>query len=312
MPWTTYNPKISMPTAYNQLSEWGIDIPTTDACAYTHYPKFQWVYDKIKVCKSQNLPCGPIGTTPTSFPVIIKPIINLLGGGNRIQIAHTLEQYEYIQDGGLFWSPFQLGEHYSVDLIVLDGTVQHSIWFRGEKLSLGIFDYWELSLDYSAELECYVTDWVESNLSDYTGCVNLELINNSIIEVHLRMGDIDRIGSQPLMEAIHVLYNSQVWPNIDLEIPDTFYIAALFAQPNTRFNINKTLSNELFRDLTYYQFDKQELSANNPPSGSRLAIFCDNSLEKVTRARNIAISLFTPDIDGRYTDCLLNYKDLRI
>lgn len=312
MPWTTYNPKISMPIAYNQLSEWGIDIPTTDACAYKYYDKFRWVYNKIKVCESQHLPCGPIGTTPTSFPVIIKPIINLLGGGNKIQIAHTLEQYECIQDGGLFWSPFQLGEHYSVDLVVLRGVVQHSIWFRGEKLSLGMFDYWELSIDYPSGLESYVTDWVETNLDDFTGCINLEVIGSAITEVHLRMGDIDRIGSQPLMEAIHVLYNSHVWSNIDLEIPDTFYIAALFAQPNTRFNINKTLAKELFSELMYYQFDKQELSDNNPPSGSRLAIFCDSSVDKVTKARNIAISLFSPDIDGKYTDCLFNYKDLRI
>jgi hypothetical protein len=122
MPWKTYNPKQAMPERYKFLSDWGVDIPTTDSYAYAFYGKaYNWVYNKLKICESQKLPCGPIGTTPTEFPVIVKPIINLLGGGNKATIAHNIEQYESIQDGGLFWSPFQLGNHYSVDLIVLDG-----------------------------------------------------------------------------------------------------------------------------------------------------------------------------------------------
>lgn len=312
MPWTTYNPKEAMASIYTDLSEWGVNIPTTDVASYEHNKQHRWVYNKIKVCESQNLACGPIGTDPSVFPVIIKPIINLLGGGNSIRVAHTLEEYNKIQTGGLFWSPFEIGEHYSVDLIILHGEVKETIWFRGEKLSLGMFDYWELTKNYDQQLWSYVVDWVQSNLYGYTGCVNLEVIGSAITEVHLRMGDIDRLGSQPLMEAIHILYNSYSWPNIDLEIPESFYLVALFAQPNTRFNINKTLFKELFSDLTYYQFDNQEFSDNNPPTGSRLAIFCDKSLKKATKARNIAISLFSPDIDGKYTDCLQDYKDLRV
>lgn len=313
MPWKNYNPKQVMPEKYKDLSEWGVDIPTTDDYAYSFYGKsINWVYNKLKICESQNLPCGPVGTRPTEFPVIIKPIINLYGGGNRATIAHTIEQYEQVLDGGLFWSPFQLGEHYSVDLIVLDGKVQTTFWFRGEKLQLGMFDYWELVREISQELVSYVTDWVESNLYNYTGCINLEVINKIITEVHLRMGDIDRFGSQPLMEAIHVLYNSQKWPNIELEIPNTFYITALFSQPKVQFSINTRLADSIFSDLAYYQFDSQTHVDNNPPTGKRLAIFCDEHLENTTKARNIAIGLFSPVIDGKYTDALTNYRDLRI
>ena len=313
MPWKTYDPKQSMPKQYKDLSRWGVDIPTTDSYAYSFYGKsLNWVYNKLKICESQSIPCGPVGTTPTQYPIMIKPIINLLGGGNKTSIAHNFEQYETAQDGGLFWSPFQLGEHYSVDLIVLEGKVQTTFWFRGEKLQLGMFDFWELTSKYSQQLLAYVTDWVEANLFNYTGCVNLEVIGDVITEVHLRMGDIDRIGSQALMEAIHVLYNAKKWPNIDLEIPDNFYIAALFSQPGERFTINPALANAIFSDLEYYQFDSQDHTANNPPAGKRLAIFCDKSLEKATKARNIAIGLFKPDIDGKYTDALTNFEDLRI
>jgi len=313
MSWKTYNPKQVMPKHYKDLSEWGVDIPTTDIYAYSYYGKpFNWVYNKLKICESQNLSCGPIGTIPTEFPIIIKPIINLLGGGNRASIAHNMEQYIKIQDGGLFWSPFQIGEHYSIDLIILEGKVQTTFWFRGEKLQLGMFDFWELTNNYPKQLHNYVTDWVESNLFNYTGCVNLEVIGEAITEVHLRMGDIDRFGSQPLMEAIHILYNSKKWPNIELEIPESFYITALFSQPNVQFFINTRLADSIFSELTYYQFDSQTHIDNNPPAGKRLAIFCDENFERTTKARNIAIGLFKPYIDGKYTDALTNYEDLRI
>jgi len=313
MPWKDYDPKIAMPTVYQELSEWGEDIPTTDTYAYSFYGKsFNWVYNKLKVCESQSLPCGPVGTTPTHFPVIIKPIINLYGGGNKATIAHTPAQYEAIQEGGLFWSPFQIGEHYSVDLIVLEGEVQTTFWFRGEKLQLGMFDYWELSYYYPFDLESYVIDWVQTHLYNYTGCVNLEVIGNVITEVHLRMGDIDRFGSQPLMEAIHILYNAKTWPIIDLEIPETFYIAALFGQKNTKFSLNNSLAEQIFKHLTYFQLDDLDNTDSNPSSGNRLAIFCDSSFDTVFEARNIAIALLKPDVDGKYTDCLTNFKDLRI
>jgi hypothetical protein len=312
MPWKYYNPRKAMPDAYKDLSEWGVDIPTTDTFAYpNNLGTYDWVYNKMKICATQNLPHGPIGTTPTVFPVIIKPIYNLYGGGNSIQVAHTIEEYENIQDGGLFWSPFQMGEHYSVDIIMLHGKIQETIWFRGEKLSLGMFDYWELTKNYSSQLWCYVTDWAEFNLSNYTGCVNLEVIGDVITEVHLRMGDIDRLGSQPLMEAIHILYNAEKWPNIDLEIPDTFYIAALFAQPATQFTINERLLHEINSNLTYFQLDDSYCNDSNPPSGTRLAIFCDKDFNKVCKARNITIALFKPDIHGQYTDCLTNFVDLK-
>lgn len=313
MSWKNYNPKNAMPKCYEHLSEWGVDIPTTDCFAYSYYSEnnHNWVYNKLKICESQGIPCGPIGTAPTQYPVIVKPIINLLGGGNSVRVAHNEEQYEQIQDGGLFWSPFQLGEHYSIDLILLDGKVQHTFWFRGEKLQLGMFDYWEFVHNYDKRTECYVIDWVEKNLFYYTGCVNLEVIGGVITEVHLRMGDIDRFGSSALMESIHILYNANKWVNLDLELPDKFYIAALFAQPNTQFSINKKLCNSLFSHLTYYQFDSQTNSDNNPPAGKRLAIFCDSCFDTVTNARNAAIALFNPSINGKYTDALTNFEDLR-
>jgi hypothetical protein len=313
MSWKNYNPKKHI-KHYENLSDWGVEIPTTDEIAYTipRNAPYKWVYDKLKICESQNLPCGPIGTQPTQYPVIVKPVYNLWGGGTSVHIAHNQQQYDKIKIGGLFWSPFHIGEHYSIDLIVLNGQVQETIWFRGEKLSLGMFDYWELTKQYSDKLWCYVTDWVHYNLSGYTGCVNIEIIGEYITEVHLRMGDIDRLNSLALMESIHVLYNSNTWPSIDLKLPDTFYLAALFGQPNTVFTVNTKQLDVICKDLYYHQVDTASNYHSNPPSGNRLAIFCDPSLDKVCNARNIAISLIMPHIDGRYVSALRGFDELRL
>jgi hypothetical protein len=312
--WKNYNPKVALPHMYDSLSEWGIDIPTTDDFAYISEQNkpFKWVYNKLLVCETQNIPCGPVGTEPSTYPLIIKPIYNLWGGGNSIKVAHNKEQYDSVKTAGLFWSPFLLGEHYSFDLAVVKGEIANCICFRGEKLQLGMFDYWELIQNYPSALYCYIQRWVKDYMPEYTGWLNIETIGEYIVEVHLRMGDVDRFGSEPLLEAIHVLYNAKKWPNIDLEIPERFYITALFAQPTEQFNINCTLTNYLFKDLVYYQIDTAQGMHSNPPSGNRLAIFCDTSFERACEARNIAIALFSPKIHGKYTDCLYNFKELRV
>ena len=128
------------------------------------------------------------------------------------------------------------------------------------------------------------------------------------------MGDIDRFGDATLMEAIHTLYKKHhwEWDRDSGYFPEEFYIAALFAQPNTTFDINLSLIKKVFSDLTYYQIDDPNFYHTNPNHGNRIAIFCDNDWEKVARARNIAIALFSPDIDGKYVDCLRDFEELRI
>lgn len=311
MPWKNYNPKAAMPQHYNQLSDWGTVIPTSDEMAWTTNKQYNWIYNKLSIAQSQNIPCGPIGTEPTEYPVIIKPITNLAGGGVGAFLCHNPSQYDSIKHAaGYFWSKFMFGEHYSIDLIVLNGDIQFDVTFIGEKLQLGLFDYWYLTTTPANTLHM-LQQWVHTHLSGYTGCLNVEVIDNKIIEAHLRFGDLDRLGDTELLEAIHVLYNAGRWV-YDKKLPKEFYISALFGQHNVNFNINVTLANYLFKNLTYFQLDSNNIEPmGKPVHGQRLALFCDTSLEKTTSARNIAIALFSPDIDGKFTDPLTNYTQLK-
>jgi len=311
MPWKNYNPKQAMPNAYKELSEWGMVIPTSDDVAWIVNPEYNWVYNKLAVALSQNIPSGPIGVEPTEYPVIVKPITNLAGGGVGATVCHNKEQYSKIMHlAGYFWSRFHLGTHYSIDVIVLNGEIKLDITFVGEKLQLGLFDYWYLTKSNLSTIH-YLQEWITKYTPRYSGCMNFEVIDGVIIEVHLRFGDLDRIGDTELLEAIHVLYNANKW-TYNNTLPTEFYIAALFGQHDAKFSINVALANYLFSDLVYFQLDSSGIEPiGSPVLGKRLALFCDTDLSKVTRARNIAIALFSPDIEGRFTDPLLNYVFLK-
>jgi hypothetical protein len=312
MPWKNYNPRAAMPKYYNTLSDWGTVIPTSDEVAWTINKAHNWVYNKLAIAQSQFIPCGPLGTEPTEYPIIVKPITNLAGGGVGAVVCHNAEQYDKVKHkAGYFWSRFHLGTHYSIDLILVKGLIQLDITFIGEKLQLGLFDYWYLTKTPISLLHT-LQDWISKHLTNYTGCLNVEVINETIIEAHLRFGDLDRIGDVELLESIHILYNAGKWV-YNSTLPDKFYITALFGQHDATFTMNVQLANYLFKNLTYFQLDSSDIEPMGKPlHGQRLALFCDSNFEATTDARNIAIALFNPTINGKYTDPLTNYTQLKI
>ena len=314
MTWETYNPVQRMFSHYEgQVRDDGVLIPTTDEVAWKHHWQHRWIYNKLEVAQSQGLACGIVPTEPTEFPVVVKPIYNLMGGSINVQVCHNMEEYNKIVDPGCFWSPFHFGDHHSIDLILLDGKIVEMFSFHGEKLQFGAFDLWSLNDDETDdELLELVDPWVEEFMSGYTGCLNLEVIGDYIIEAQLRMGDIDRFGDHELMQAIWTLHNEHRWEYKRNEwTPTEFYLAALFAQPHKHFNINFDLFDYIVGDaLVYYQIDDPDMYHTNPPHGNRVAIFCDYELDNVVWARNICAAMMKPDIDGKYLQPLTGYKEL--
>ena len=314
MSWKNYDPVLQLPHLYDgEVSTDGVVIPTTDDVAYDHFKDFRWAYNKMTICHTQKIPHGPIGTQPTEYPICVKPIINLFGGSLGSVVCKTEEEYRSLTNPGVFWSRYAMGDHYSIDYIILDGHIMKSFAFLGHKLQHGSFDYWELA-KLPLDVEDILADWIYNNFLGYTGCLNVEVIGTQIIEAQLRMGDIDRFGDHELMQAIHTLYNDNVWSYEENEYtPKTFYLAALFAQKDIKFTINKRLFDySIGNQLIYYQFDDPDLYFTNPEHGNRVALFCDSDFDSVIAARNIAIEMISPDIDGKYLSPLSGYLELSI
>ena len=228
---------------------------------------------------------------PKEFPVFLKPITNLYGAGLSSSLISSPQEYEKKKHlSGHFWTEYLQGDHLSHDLIVIDGEVVFNLTFKGEKLGQGMFDYWE-TIETPVST-AYVSSWVKKNLSDYTGTVNLETIDSKIIECHLRMGDIDRLGNIQLMQSIIDIYAGKSW-TFQERLPH-LYIFALWGDWNVDYRIEKSTAEEIGKNLTCYQIDKPDLYFQNPPGGVRLAITCSHNKEDALKARYKLYEHFSP------------------
>lgn len=221
-----------------------VKIPTNDFQAYNHPSnrQYRWVYNKLAVAESQNIPCGPIGIRPSPdvFPVIVKPIINLYGMGFHAYKFETLTDYRRDSRGvlslpGLFWSRFFTGRHQSVDFLLKNG---HILWygaFEGipNHEKIGQFKYWMSIPRERYRLPKRIQKWLKTHLKGYTGCVNIEIIGgHHIIECHLRMGDINHLDNNDrLLKIIIRLYAAGDLSTKDRKRLSTIPVSEIFLIP---------------------------------------------------------------------------------
>ena len=182
-----------------------LNVPTNDIEAFQLYPDFNWVYNRHYLALLQSLETFPLPIKPNKFPVVIKPFINLKGMGlNSFKIDNLEEYYKYTETSH-FWTEFLEGNHYSIDLVINQGKIIYYIIFQGIKSNtFGSFEYWkeiDLKLD---DNKLSNINLILSKMNDYTGCLNIEMIGNYIIECHLRMGDID-MKQEEILDLI--MYN---------------------------------------------------------------------------------------------------------
>lgn len=253
-------------------------IPTDDAEAYRLYPAHRWIYDKLRICETQALEHGPHGIAPSRFPVFSKPIYNLRGMGVGGKILRTRQEYDREQTPGHLWMPLLTGMHVSSDVAVVDGT---PIWWRhttGAALDHGTFDHWTVMAEPLPAIETYAGEWLRTHLHGYSGFVNLETIDATIIEAHLRFADqwVDLYGAGWL-ESVVELYTRGRW-----QFPDparrTGYSVVLFGEHGVRWTIDAAAVDRLRRisgvssiQITFHPDRPPEAHAM-PPGGFRLAI----------------------------------------
>lgn len=280
-----------------------IDIPTNDFQAWTYNKNkpYLWIYNKIQICQSQNIPCAPIGVKPDSclFPVIVKPITNLYGMGYHAYRFNTVEEYQkdirnVLSLPGMFWSPFFTGIHVSVDLFIRRGKVLWYCAFEGHKNKnkTGVFDNWESLPDY--ELSSYIRNWVKTNMLKYTGCLNLELIGNCIIEGHLRMGDLNHLDiydpNHTIMKNVINLYKSKKQDQLHYRIPKV-YLVTVFLTFEEYQQCN-TISTEKLHaicnqhDIKMVQRDPPPTKVTYPTGGIRMFCLTTDNLTKGLAAQS--------------------------
>ncbi len=254
-------------------------IPTEDADAWTWYPAYRWVYDKLSVALSQGLEAAPHGVEPSRYPVFSKPIVNLKGMALDSRILADAEEHHRRLTAGHMWMELLEGEHVSTDAAIADGR---PAWWRhttGVPTTDGMFDHWIVHAEHRSKLEDYLGRWVARHMIGYNGLINFETIGGRIIEVHLRFADQwpDLYGRGWVKAAIR-LYSTREW-SFPEEDRRTGYSVILFGRHGVAYRHPPRAMVEAVRrmpgvssvQITFHEDRPPEQHAM-PPGGFRLAI----------------------------------------
>jgi len=256
-----------------------VNIPTEDADAWEWYPKYRWIYDKLRIAESQGVACGPHGVPPRRYPVFSKPVFNLKGmgvGSHAIANAAELDRH---YAPGHFWTELFEGEHVSTDCAVARGLAQWSRHATGKPFGEGMFDVWTVHAERRPDLEAYLGAWIGRHLPGYTGMLNFETIGGRIIEAHLRFADQwpDLYGPG-WVKALIRLYTKHEW-QFDDDARRTGYSIPLFGRhgPAYRHPASELVAKVRGMpgissvQITFHENRKPEQHAM-PPGGFRLGI----------------------------------------
>jgi len=259
-------------------------IPNNDCDAWNMYPKYNFIYNKMFICQYQNLKYAPVPIYPDEYPVIIKPIINLMGMGLESTLINNREEFKKYTTH--FWMEYLEGKHMSWDLVIQNGKILYTCCFIGYKKQFGSFIYWKwLEIIDPPKI---VQQFVNDNMKGYTGSLNIETINNIIIEAHLRMGDIDVL---PIEILYYVVLNiidkcdlEDIFNRIKQRKFKSIYLIPVWGKENTqeiydyleKYWEERVLDNS---DIFFYYFDKP--NHPTPTCNKRWFLFATENLKSV-------------------------------
>ena len=196
----------------------GNTLHTCDIQSYINNPKYNFVYNKLFISQSQNIPCAPMGIYPKTYPVIFKPIYNLHGMSRSFYKIDNNEEYDTFFQDGLFWQKYFAGPQVNLDVVYnKDQIVFHSA-LKSIPGKQGSFKSHETLIDYVIPNK--IEKWIHTHLKDYKGCLNIELIDENIIECHLRLnGDFHLYNPEFVGQLLEFMNENN--DTIDYKVPYT-------------------------------------------------------------------------------------------
>lgn len=214
-----------------------VDITADDINGYQNNTNFNKIYNKLWLAEKQNVSCGPIGTYPQKYPIIIKPIINLYGMSRGFKIIKNEKEYDKNQKDGFFWMPYLKGKNYTIDLVLNNGKIKGIYGMESKPSVSGTFEYHVYRPEY--DLSDKNKKFIEKILKKYTGPVNIEIINDIIIEAHLRFNGDMYIFQDKFFTELNKMQSGK--KKYDLSVKkEKFYLFPYFVKSN----FNKKLLNK--------------------------------------------------------------------
>ena len=169
-----------------------------------------------------------------------------------------------------------------------------------------------------------ITDYLEAcrkyaNLAK-TKPVSLEVIADSEPEIYDQAKTISKLSDNVVVKIpVMLTKGNSTYDVIKKLVNDDIKLDTIMITFGNQCNTACRICNASRSSLIEKQYkamtssiDDPNLYHCNPAHGVRVALFCDDSWDAVSRARNLVVALMKPDIDGRYVDCLQDYEELRI
>jgi len=269
-------------------------IPIDDLEAYQKYPKYNRVYNRLRLARWQGLKAMPLPIKPRveDYPIIIKPDINLRGLAHHCQLIKSESEFpSHHQTVPLFWTTYHQSSYTtSTDLLVDRGRILMSYTFKGhlkyQAKHPGLYDYWEFLPGYpTPSIICRL---IEKKLRNYRGLLNVECIKGHIIEAHLRMGDVDSLLEPAILKSIVRFFQNPSDPEISshLNFPDRpwpIFLVPIFLKKRMRFCLDIKEVRKLARGCLFYEIDSRH--QGHPPGYRRVALLTCHELEEGLLAR---------------------------
>jgi hypothetical protein len=252
-----------------------VKIPTNDMNAWEQYPQYNWIYNRLEIAKFQNVPCAPLPVEPKKYPVIIKPVINLYGMGLHIQKVNNKEEFYGEWNNNGFWMEYFEGEQYSYDIIILKGEIQYYVCFHGvqnEKYK-GCFQYWK---SVKVNLPNIIKQLIGQKMKKYTGCLNVEMIGDHMIECHLRMGDIDIFPTNDILNGVIAIYQNKKYDWNKIKVDTVYFFPLWIKNKYTKklYNFLKSKVDPLLKqNQSIHEFDIDETTLCGPNNCKRVLHF---------------------------------------
>ena len=211
-----FNPYQAMP---NRLDP---TFPRYDGTAFKKNPAHNFVYDKLFVAISQNMKAGPLSElrpkdTRIEYPIFIKPRYGHKTASSKYcyKIKNREELDQHFDKPDMMWSEFVAATEGMTDFALVDGEIKYQLSYIYSDKQYGFADVWKkVSSDTEAPQE--IVTWVKKYLTNYTGPVNVQYRDKSIIEVGLRFARsgmyIESSGCKALVDDINAMWKTKVWP----------------------------------------------------------------------------------------------------
>jgi hypothetical protein len=155
--------------------------PSTDAEAWQRYPRLRWLYDRLQLSTALDYECGPAGTLPPRPGIwFVKPIINLNGMGVDARACFYDGGPVFPVRPGSFWMPHFVGRHLSLDLERTASGWRYGLTVECIYRDNRPFEWKRITDPPPRPPAVLAIDRIDAP------CLNIELIGDRVIEVHLR------------------------------------------------------------------------------------------------------------------------------